>query len=334
MKNTKFFSSNSYIFLPTKMNPKVALAIDNSTLSKNSFKLYNPFSRKAQVLKNIIKFITINMNFLTQISAQKKVKSDFVNNLEKLLKESLVVSIYFSTVNDKVVMQLQSIDAKIIGYLKYPLNNIGVKHTKNEIKAFNILSSKKIIEPYILSQEYDGKPFLLLKELNGTIDIVSKKDINNILRKFQGDESYRLSFHPRVVELKKILLKYNMEAYIVKLDKIVSKSTLEYMKVYEHGDFTPWNIIKVNNKYIPFDFEYFVEDGLEYFDIIKYYYQIGKLLKFKKDKELYDFVKNNINILEFKELFELFLIKEIMINIEENRPFGFEENIIKILEKI
>ncbi len=334
MKNTKFFSSNSYIFLPTKMNPKVALAIDNSTLSKNSFKLYNPFSRKAQVLKNIIKFITINMNFLTQISAQKKVKSDFVNNLEKLLKESLVVSIYFSTVNDKVVMQLQSIDAKIIGYLKYPLNNIGVKHTKNEIKAFNIIISKKIIEPYILSQEYDGKPFLLLKELNGTIDIVSKKDINNILRKFQGDESYRLSFHPRVVELKKILLKYNMEAYIVKLDKIVSKSTLEYMKVYEHGDFTPWNIIKVNNKYIPFDFEYFVEDGLEYFDIIKYYYQIGKLLKFKKDKELYDFVKNNINILEFKELFELFLIKEIMINIEENRPFGFEENIIKILEKI
>ena len=334
MKDNKFFSLNSYIFLPTKNNPKVALAIDNATLSRNSFKLYNPFSKKAQILKNIIEFTTINMNFSTQIFTQKKVKSVFIKYLEKLLKQPLVSSLYFATINDKVVIQLQSTDAKILGYLKYPLNKVGLKHIKNEIEAFDILSSKKIIEPYILSQEYKGKPFLLLKELDGTIDVVSKKDIEDILIQFQRDESYKLSLHPRIVELKKTLLKNNMKEYIIKIDKIISNSALEYKKVYEHGDFAPWNIVKVKDKYIPFDFEYFLEDGLEYLDIIKYYYQIGKLLKSKKDKELITFVSEAVNIREIKELFELFLIKEILRGKEENEPFEFEENIIKILEKL
>ena len=38
-------------------------------------------------------------------------------------------------------------------------------------------------------------------------------------------------------------------------------------------------------KYIPFDFEYFIENGIEFFDSIKYFYSIGKLIKNKKNRE-------------------------------------------------
>ena len=48
MKNN-FFSSNQYLFLPTKRNPKVALVIDDVNLIDNAFKLYNPFSKKAKI---------------------------------------------------------------------------------------------------------------------------------------------------------------------------------------------------------------------------------------------------------------------------------------------
>lgn len=334
MNDINFFSSSSYIFLPTKNNPKVALCVDSYILAKNAFKLYNPFSSKAKIFKKISEFSFTSLNLFSKLLSSKQEKTEFVKYLEKLLQEPLIISIYFATAKDKVVLQLQSNDAKIIGYLKYPLSEVGLEHIQNEIKAFEILSSKGLIEPYILKDTYNGKPFLLLKELDGTIDKVEKKFIEDVLKAFKKDSVYELSQHPRVKELKKQLLQHDMKEYITRVEQICDNTMTNYKLVYEHGDFTPWNIVKVKDKYIPFDFEYFIEDGLEYFDIIKYYYQIGKLLESKDDKELYFFVKKQVNILEFKELFELFLVKEIVRQSEENESFEFEDNMIKIVETI
>ena len=329
-----FFSSNSYIFLPTKNNPKVALCVDNSKLAKNAFKLYNPFSLKAKILKNISSFSFMTLNLFAKLFATTKERSEFVIYLEKLLDQDLVVSLYFATAKDKVVLQLQSKDAKILGYLKYPISKIGLIHIQNEIKAFEILSSNKTVEPYLLSQEYMGKPFLFLKELDGTIDTVSKKDIDNILEKFKKEDTFTIGEHPRIKQIKEHCQKNDMQEYISKIDEICEKCTLKYSLVYEHGDFAPWNILKVKEEYIPFDFEYFVEDGLEYLDMIKYYYQIGILLENKEEEELYKFVKKKVDIVEFKELFELYLIKEIVRKKEENESLEFEKNMIRTMEKI
>lgn len=331
MKNTDFFSSNLYIFLPTTKNPKVALVVDDARLSTNAFKLYNPFSSKAKLFKRVTKFCFRYLGlFLKPILAIKKEKSLFIKYLEEELHESLVVSLYYATTKDKVVMQIQTKDAKVLGYLKYPLNDIGLKHIKNEIEAFQILSEKNIVEPCIFSKEYDGKPFLLLKELDGVIDIVDKKDVDSILNKFNRDKSYQLKNHPRILELKRLLLKNDMQDYLLKVEEICTNSTISYKLVYEHGDFTPWNIVKVEDDYIPFDFEYFVEGGLEYFDIVKYYYQVGKLLEGKSGYDLVKFIKDKIDIVEIKELLVLFLIKEIVKNKDENEPFEFEESLLKL----
>ena len=319
MNDTDFFSYNSYLFLPTKQNPKVALAIDNPILAHNAFKLYNPFSKKAQVLKKSFAFLVVNINALSQIIfSVKKEKSKIVEYLENKLDQKLIVSLYFATANDKVVLQLQTKEAKIIGYVKCPVNEIGLERIKNEIKAFDILSSKKIIEPYMLCDRYENKPFLLLKELDGTIGIVETDHVLDLLKKFKRNESYTLTEHPRIIELKHVLLEYNMLQQLEELETICNHSTEKYALVYEHGDFAPWNIVKVDNQYIPFDFEYFVEEGLEYFDLIKYYYQIGSLLEGKVDKELKEFVCSKINILEIDELYQLYLIKESLMKRLEN----------------
>ena len=334
MNDISFFSPSSYIYLPTKNNPKVALCVDDSYLAENAFKLYNPFSLKAKVFKSVSKFSFTSLNKFSKLLGTNKEKSAFVEYLEQLLEQPLNVSVYFATAKDKVVLQLQSSDAKIIGYLKYPLNQVGLKHIKNEIKAFEILSSKEVVELYILKDIYNEKPFLLLKELDGTIDRVEKEFVNGMLKTFEKDSFCKLSQHPRIKELKKQLVKFNMKEYLVRVEQICTNSTVDYKLVYEHGDFTPWNIVKVKEKHIPFDFEFFVEDGLEYFDIIKYYYQVGKLLESKVDEGLYTFVKEQINVLEFKELFELFLIKEIVKQSKENESSEFEKNMIKIMEKL
>ena len=108
---------------------------------------------------------------------------------------------------------------------------------------------------------------------------------------------------------------------------------MQYALVYEHGDFTPWNIVNVDKNYIPFDFEHFVEDGLEYFDLIKYYYQIGRLLEDMKAKELTAYIFKQINVKEIRELLQLFLIKEIVRNKEESETCSFEENMLILMKK-
>lgn len=335
MNQSSFFSSNSYIFLPSKNNPKVALSIDNTKFSKNAFKLYNPFSSKAKTFKSVAEFCFTNLNsiFKPLVSAKKE-QSEFISYLESELREQLVVSLYFATIKDKIVLQLQSKEAKVIGYLKYPLNNIGLKHIQNEINAFELLSSVNIIDSYLMSKNYNAKPFLLLKELDGIIDRVDRNNIDKILKNFERKELYKLIDHPRVLDIKHSLQNTNFKKYINKIETICKNSSIEYKLVYEHGDFTPWNIIKVEEKFIPFDFEYFVEDGLEYFDLIKYYYQIGKLLESKNGKELVNYISQNIDINGIKELLVLFLIKEIVRNQEENESIEFEKNILTVLETL
>jgi len=335
MKDIDFFSSNTYIYLPTKQNPKVALVVNSSELATNAFKLYNPFSSKAKKFKRVIEFCFDNLNVLFKNFAKKKTKSEFIVYLEKELNESLVSSLYFATAKDKVVLQLQSKEAKILGYLKYPLNEMGLKHIKNEIRAYDILSSLGIVEGYLLSKEYLGKPFLFLKELNGSIGNIEHNHIEIILEKFKRDDRFLLSSHPRITQIKDLLQKNGMQKYFLMIEKICKNSIKEYRLVYEHGDFAPWNIVKVENDYIPFDFEYFVEDGLEYLDSVKYYYQVGKLLDGKNGTELLNFIKQNLPIDEINYFILLFLIKEILIQIEENSDYEFEEKLLDLVwEKI
>jgi hypothetical protein len=335
MNASDFLSSNEYFFLPTKKRPKVALAVDNSTLTKNAFKLYNPFSQKAKLLKRVSRLTFTSFNAISKTAwrVKKKKKSDFVNYLERKLDKPLVSSLYFSTINDKVVMQLQTSDSEIVGYLKYPLNDIGLQHLENEKKAIELLSEKKVIQKYLLYDEFDGKPFLLLDALEGEIGLVDRNNIDALILKFKRGKVYGLSDHPRIVELKKSVDTSDMSKYLSLIEHICQNSTMQYALVYEHGDFTPWNIVNVDRNYIPFDFEHFVEDGLEYFDLIRYYYQTGKLLEGMKAKKLIAYIFKQINVKEIRELLQLFLIKEIVRNKEESETCSFEENMLILMKK-
>ena len=329
-----FLSENKYLYLPTKSNPKVALVVDNSSYGENSFKLYNPFSKKAKLFKNITYFLFTKLNIVFNFIGNKEEESsNFIKYLEKKLNSKIISSVYFATLKDKVVLQLQTPESKIIGYLKFPLNEIGLAHINNEIEAMDILSKEGIIKVALLVDNYENTPFLLIEELNGQIDLVEKKNLFTILNNFNRNEFYLLNAHPRIKQLKFDLEKNKLDQYLNILIDIERNTKLEYQLVYEHGDFTPWNIVKFGNDFIPFDFEYFVKDGLEYLDLIKYFYQVGKLLNQLNNEDLILFIKQEIDIEEIEELFKIFLIKEILKNIIENENYSFDENILNLLEK-
>jgi len=333
MNDISFFSNSRYLFLPTKKDPKVMLAIDSTEVASNSFKLYNPFSKKAQFLKQVFYFISKYFHPFVLKYTVSYDNSEFITFLENKLDQNIISSIYNATAKDKVVLQLQSKNASVLGYVKYPLNEAGEQHLLNEKKAIEILSSIELLDNYLLFESFNRKPFLFLKELKGDIGTVEDKNVYKIVEKFKRNEKFFLCDHPRILQIESYLLEFNMTEYMKILQKCKSKSSLEYSLCYEHGDFAPWNIVKVEDSYIPFDFEYFEENGLEYFDLIKYFYQVGRLLEAKEGEELISYVVAKIEIEEAYLLFQIFLLKEIMRMHKENEIFDFEIKILDLMEK-
>lgn len=328
-----FLSKGTYLCLPTKKRPKVFVAINNKQVSKNAFNLYNPFSKKAKVLKCILEFFCVRCNALSRLilPTTKAVKSNFIVFLEDKLKIQLITSsVYLATDKDKVVLQIQAED-KIVGYLKYPLNQVGVKHLLNEKRGLELLSNTFYEESYSLFGTYKDIPFLFMKPLLGQIDKESERGVYEVLDAFKKSEKYVLSEHPRLKQLEQKLQMYNLSNYISILKDVGASSSKEYVLVFEHGDFAPWNLIKTKNGCIPFDLEYFEENGLEFLDEIKYYYQIEHLLNGKKGGELIKAVASNVHAKEFIKLFKIFLIKEIINKHESSLAYDFENTMLKIL---
>ena len=326
----KFTSNNKYIFIPTKNNPKVILAVDNIVIRKNSFKLYNPFSKKARVFKNILEKFCMLPGVCTFLSKGFK-NSEFIKCLNKKFNKKFISSIYIATEKDKVVLQFQS-NNNIFGYVKYPLNEIGKERILNEKEAFDIFFKKGIIDNYLLFNFFEKKPFLVLKALEGKFTIYKKEEILKLLEKFTRNETFKLKTHPRIEKIASFLEKdkFMYEKFFI----LINQSVKDYKLVYEHGDFAPWNIIKKDNRLIPFDFEYFEKDGLEWMDFIKYYYQIGKLLKKYKNEDLINYIFNYLTFEEKDIVLGVFIFKEIAMKIKENKNYDYELNILKSMEVI
>ncbi|MDD5053076.1 MAG: hypothetical protein PHO27_10135 [Sulfuricurvum sp.] len=322
MNDFNFFSHNKYIVLPTHQNPKVYLAIDNKNIKKNSFKLYNPFSLKAKILKKIA-------FYFSYFNVVQKNRSSFLAYLELKFNKQFVASTYIATDKDKIIVQLQ-VDCCIFGYVKIAISDTGNKRIQNEIFAIETLRHVNNIE-IITKDIFEGFVFFITKEINGHIDFIEEDEIMRLLEKLKRDKYYVFTEHPRVKEIFEALQTLKLEKYLTIFNRLTINEELRL--VYEHGDFTPWNIMSQNDQYIMFDFEYFVQNGIEYFDLIKYNYQIADLIDKCSNLDLIDRVIKNIDSENNIEIFILYLLKEIVSKVHEGKDISKEDALLAILEQ-
>lgn len=329
MKDISFFSEDKYLFLPSIQNPKVALTVSNPAKARNAHMLYNPFSLKAKILKKTSQFSFTSLNSLMTsiIPIKSYPKSDLITYLENKFDTLFSASIYYATAKDKVVLQLQS-EGSIFGYLKFPLNAFGIKNITVEEKAIALLSERKIIAPLIDFGYYNDIPFIILPEIKGRIGNLSDNAITHLANQFKKERKLKLKEHQRIKDLCHALESLNHKAYKSIIDGILKNSTEYYHEAYEHGDFAPWNIIKADTSLIPFDFEFFIENGMEYLDLIKYHFQVGRLLLNKNHNDLTTYLFNKIRCNEVRALVSIFLILEIVRLKEINEPYEFHHTIL------
>ncbi|WP_282074664.1 hypothetical protein [Maribacter aquivivus] len=332
MKSKDFISRNVVLPLPTKANPKVYLAVGSSKIATLSFSLYNPFSSKGKVLKWLAKllFEKFNRFSLLLLPVVKNNHSDFIKYIEEQLGAEFISSVYIATANDKVVLQLIKKD-EIYGYLKFPLTKIGIERLENEKKAIDIFSEKSMVSSLLYSGSYKGIPFIIIENIEGQISELSKQDYLKLIPLFYKNNTFKLREHPRVIAILKELKLANLRDLESWLWNIIKISELYYKEVYEHGDFAPWNIIQTDTGLVPFDFEYFEETGLEYMDELKYHHQIETLLNLKEGEQLIDSISSKINIPDFKILYQIFLIKEILRKIKIKESVENEKILLNII---
>ncbi len=332
MNATKYLSEGTYVVLPSKTTPRVYLAVGNKKTAKLSFTLYNPFSKKAKLLKAIAKFVFVHCNPLAKriLPIVQVNKSKFIKKLEKKLEKRLTSSVYIATDKEKFVLQLQDRNG-IVGYLKYAFKAKGMERLINEKKAIKVCAGLDLVPEIILKSKYKKRPFILLENLNGSFGLPNRQEYKSILKSLEKDRSFKLRMHPRILSLKSKLAAYDLESLAHLLDKLVNSSENKYLEVYEHGDFAPWNLIRTEQGIVPFDFEYFEKNGLQYLDEIKYHFRIEHLLNNKNGMDLVEAVAVNVPIDEFKVLFQIFLIKEIIRIHEVKDNYGFELSLLNTL---
>lgn len=332
MRGISFFSEDTYLSIPNRKNPKVILAIGKKSIAKNSFKIYNPFSVKAKLFKSVIRFLYVNLNrvFLELFDFDKHENSEFISFLNEEFQVNFTSSIYNATLKDKVVVQLQS-EGLVFGYVKYPINKLGLKNISNEINAIDLLSEKGILNLQMKSMEFKGTPFFVLPELQGNIANIPDNEVLKLVESYKKEVLLKLEEQARIIEIKDFFVDQNLKKELEILENILKTSQEYYHEVYEHGDFAPWNIVKTNEGLAAFDFEYFTEKGLEYFDLIKYHFQVGRLLKAKNQEDLYQYISQKINIKEIKQMLSLFLLKEIMSAFQQEKTADFETQMLNFI---
>jgi hypothetical protein len=334
MRGINFFSEDTYVSIPNRKNPKVILAIGGKSTTKNSFKIYNPFSLKAKLFKRVVRYFYVNFNaiILELFNFDKYENSEFINFLNEEFQIKFTTSIYNATLKDKVVVQLQS-EGLVFGYVKYPINKLGLKNITNEINAIELLSKKGILNLQMKSMEFKGTPFFVLPELQGNIANIPDNEVLKLVESYKKEVLLKLDEQARIKEIKDFFIENELKNELEILENILKTSKEYYYEVYEHGDFAPWNIVKTKEGLAAFDFEYFTEKGLEYFDLIKYHFQVGRLLKGKNQADLYQYISQKISIKEIKEMLSLFLLKEIMSAYQQEKTAHFETQMLNFINE-
>ncbi|MEM8888681.1 MAG: hypothetical protein AAGD28_11915, partial [Bacteroidota bacterium] len=241
----ELLSSNKYIALPPFSQPKVILAVDNPRMALNSLKLYRVYSAKAIFLKKLISFLSTLG--LISLFSKKSDKSEFASFLEENFKGEegpLVLSRYLATDGDKAIFQIQA-KRGVIGYLKYALNEAGKEKLDRELEGMEVFAECGIKSLEVLWKgTYKGFPFFVSAEVEESIEELEGLDFTPYLNRLKREQSYPLSEHPRVDQLRKFFQQKELPQYVDLLDELIQKSEKSYALAYEHGDFCPWNVLQ------------------------------------------------------------------------------------------
>ncbi|WP_088013313.1 hypothetical protein [Gottfriedia acidiceleris] len=220
------------------------------------------YSMKHNLFKYIMKLIPDKLK--VKIGIAKYVKLSFNEAVSKeialfnsLKSEKLNFNVLVGTYGKHQKLVLQLFDQGVINYHK-----IGTQNSSNQL-----INEIEFLDKYDnLIGQIMKLPKLISSEIKSKIFLMSTSEFNG----------------------KRVYPKFNRKIYLLFKDvtsiKEIKKDQNGVYMAFSHGDFAPWNMRKIDDKILLFDWEYC---GFRFygFDMIHYIYQIETLLN-KREHEV------------------------------------------------
>lgn len=321
--STKFLPKGKYFGFPNIENFKYLFDVSSFKHRKLSLSFFKPKGKKGWVWKGIrLAFPFFQLAMKSKIINVKE-NGEYYNSIKELFGGEVRITTYSSTDKDKLVLRVIK-DYKVVGFLKIGLNELGNKHLLQEKigwKKVKELGFNSIVESELAFDEHTA---LVLKVVEGDELTVDQGIPKNILDQFSYDKRINLNEHPRYLNLSNDFpdLDLGLEAYYM-------NSGIEFGLCFEHGDFSPWNIIKSRESLQIIDLEFSEVNGIEGMDEIKYIYCIERYVNNLNSTELVSKLQQSLNPDLAKYILPLFLVKEIRYRKEMSHDFNYELEALK-----
>jgi len=267
------FSSEYFIGFSTTSGTKFFVNVKSKRNRYLGLSLYQPYSIKGKVAAAAIKYLNakvLKLLFKSEFripDTLKALHSDGVINIEN-------ASFMESSMGSKVVIVSRVDSHRLI--VKLSKN---VQLVENEVLARQSLQDKLLVPRLINDGVVLGERYISFDYIDGVSSKVDFKDIAHFIESLKRRDEYILFEHPKVRKIMLDLLEIKCPLN-PSFEYNISTSKVRAKLVFEHGDFTPWNVkTDFNGNLHLFDWESWDSCGLEYFDHIHFLFTNYVFLK-------------------------------------------------------
>lgn len=268
-----FLPTGRFISLPNWSHQRMLLPVENATSRWQKSRMYPAFRTSAKLYR----FFVRARSSLGLIQARENCSTtwllgEFINELS-LNADSAVVMIGAPGEAQKTTAQLWSKN-RVVAYLKYAEKPTAKARLENE---FNILLALPDgLGPKVLKygEFLSGYALLTTPVVGRSLSpkLPPAKDLWHLLEACKGASALSVHDHPWIQSIQE----RGEDSILPWLDKLSAKA---WPVVLHHGDFAPWNIVRVENGFQAIDWEYGDLRGFPFLDMIYYILQVSVLVK-------------------------------------------------------
>lgn len=289
MRALSLFSSDSQVrALPTSRNPRLLLTGSTVKRRWQESALYPAHRRVAKWYRFFLRLkVATGLGLIAPVINDHSKINDFIKDIFPDV-DSAALLIGSAGPNQKNIIQLWSRERGVVGYIKYAETLIARSRLENEYKMLGCIP--KGIGPDILKYTSfnDGKA-LVLSPIFGRampVNLPPPYWIHEFLNGLQISPCMGINEHPGV--------RFFQEKYgSVVLPWLESLSQRKWPVVVYHGDFAPWNVLHWSHGSVAaIDWEYGLSESLPHLDLIHYFLQVGRLIRFWAPRQARVFVIN------------------------------------------
>lgn len=279
------------IAIPNWRKPRVLLPLKEESSKTTSLlsRFFIAHSKAARMYKNLLKaWVILGRRLPIKLNKSRCLLDPFVKDMGIEFEDVVVVVGRPAPIQKIKIALLNS--SVIVGFIKYAERELAQQRIRHEFNVLSSLPSGFAPSPLKIGKLMKGIG-VLLSPVNGT-PVTAQLPTDEVIE-FQErlivHRNVTVSEHPWIWKLKK-------EEDVPVARWLAPLSQREWDIVLHHGDFVPWNLLRVaSGQIVAVDWEFSDLNGFPFLDLAYYILQYGALVKRWSPKFAFIYTRGFLN---------------------------------------